>query len=195
MKQATVPASYPLPTSLYRRLMGTAWTDVDEAVRKSHLDGRLLRRVGSFRVQRGTGSLARLLLAIVRAPSAGESVATELVITPLACGEKWVRRFGDKTLMTTQTESSGGVLIERISIFELSFRLDASDGALIYRQIGAALRLGPLSVPLPEWLSPRVEVREEAEGLKCTHVSVVVTAPFAGLLISYDGQIHEEDSG
>jgi len=195
MKQATVPASNPLPNSLYRRLMGTAWTDVDEAVRKSHLDGRLLRRVGSFRVQHGTSKLARLLLAIVRVPSGAEAVATELVITPLARGERWVRKFGDETLITTQTGRSGGVLIERISIVELSFRLDASDGALIYRQIGAALRLGPLSVPLPEWLSPRVEAREEAEGLKTTHVSVVVTAPFVGQLISYDGQIHEEDLG
>jgi hypothetical protein len=128
-------------------------------------------------------------------PSGAEAVATELVITPLARGERWVRRFGDKTLITTQTGRSGGVLIERITIVELSFRLDASDGALVYRQIGAALRLGPLSVPLPEWLSPRVEAREEAEDLKTTHVSVVVTAPFVGQLISYDGQIHEEDPG
>jgi hypothetical protein len=195
MKQANVLASHPLPISLYRRLIGTAWPDVDEAVRQSHLDGGLLRRVGSFRVQCGTSNLARLLLAILRAPSAAEAVATELVITPLACGEKWVRRFGDKTLITTQAGRSGGVLIERISMVELRFRLDVSDGSLIYRQIGTALRLGPLSVPLPEWLSPRVEVREEAEGLKCTHVSVVVTAPFAGLLISYDGQIHEEEPG
>jgi hypothetical protein len=193
MKHVSVATSDPVPAPLYARLMGTAWAEVPEAVRQVHLDGRLMCGIGSFRIRHGTNQLARFLLSILRLPPAAEAVATKLVITPLGCGERWMRRFGDKELVTTQAERTGGVLVERVSIVELWFQLQVSDRALIYRQLGAALRLGPLSVPLPQWLWPRVEAREETDVLNRVRVSVIVTVPLAGVLISYDGHIHREE--
>jgi hypothetical protein len=64
---------------------------------------------------------------------------------------------------------------------------------LIYVQIGAALRFGLVSVPLPKWLWPRVEAREGADGSNRTHVFVSLTPPLAGFLISYEGHIHKEE--
>jgi len=193
MKGVPAAPDKSLPVPLYPRLMGTAWAEVDEAVRQAHLDGGLLSQAGLFRVQRGTSKLARLLLAVLRLPLAAEAVTIKLVVTPLGGGERWVRSFGDRTLVTTQAAGTGGVLIERMGVVELRFRLEAAGRALIYRQTGAALRLGPLSVPFPEWLWPRVEAREEAGGLNRTHVSVVVKVPLAGLLISYSGHLCKED--
>src|ERR1700687_5326345 len=88
MKEATEDETRSPPAPLYPRLMGTAWTELDQAVRQAHLlDGRS-RGVGLFRVQHGTGKLARLLLAVLPLPPAGETVATELVITPLERRER-----------------------------------------------------------------------------------------------------------
>lgn len=79
MKEATKDERRSWPAPLYPRLMGTAWAELDEAVRQAHmLDGRL-RGVGMFRVQHGTGKLARFLLAVLPLPPAGETVATKLV--------------------------------------------------------------------------------------------------------------------
>jgi hypothetical protein len=194
MKLVTDGKSHPLTPSLYQRLMGSAWADLDEAIRQDHKgDARLCRR-GLFRVQHGTSRMARFLITVLRLPSDTDAVITELVITPFERGEMWMRRFGDKTFVTKQAERAGGVLSERFSIIELRFRLAALNGALIYRSIGAAMRVGRLSVSLPAFLSPRVEAREATNGINRTSVSVAVTLPLAGLLFSYQGDIEKEES-
>jgi hypothetical protein len=55
------------------------------------------------------------------------------------------------------------------------------------------IRLGRLAIPLPRWFGPLVEAREDAAGPRRTKVSVVVTVPCAGCLISYEGQIQREE--
>jgi hypothetical protein len=187
--------SDPSLVPLYPRLMGTAWTTLDEAVRRTHLDGGSFQGGGVFRVRRGTGLLARLLLRIARLPSEAEAVHTRLVVTPLGSAEKWVRTFGNATWETTQVEEAGQILSERRGAIELRFRLEVEDGALIYRQVGAAVRLGRLAIPFPRWCRPLLEAREEAVGPSRTKVSVVLTVPCAGFLISYDGQIQREGPG
>jgi hypothetical protein len=136
--------------------------------------------------------LARLVRAIWRLPSSSQAVVTKLIVTPVKYGEKWVRMFGDKALLTTQTHG-GGVLCERLRSVELRFRLKVAKHSLYYDQIGVSLRLGPLSIPLPTWLWPRVHTREEADGPNRTYVSVAVSLPLAGPLISYEGHLHREE--
>ncbi len=118
---------------------------------------------------------------------------TELIITPFDRGEMWMRRFGDKAFVTMQAERGGGILSERLGMVELRLRLEASNGALLYRSIGAAMRVGRLSVSLPAFLSPRVEAREAINGRGRTSVSVAVTLPIAGLLFSYQGDTEKEE--
>jgi hypothetical protein len=184
-----------MPAALYPHLLGDAWTRLDERVRRSHMAGEPLRLVGRFRIRRGTGPLARLLLSLLHAPPAAESVAAELRVTPAGCGERWARRFGDRRWVTMQAPGDGGVLIERAGIIELGLWLQVLEGALTYRQAGIALRWGPLALPLPGWLSPRVEAREEAHGPDQIAVSVAVWAPLAGFLLSYDGLLRPEMHG
>jgi len=172
--------------------MGSAWAELDETIRQEHTADGQLSRGGLFRVQHGTSRLARLLVAALRLPSEADGVSTELVISPLEREEIWMRRFGDRTLVTKQAERGCGVLSERIGMVELRFRLEASNGALIYSSIGAAIRVGRLSVLLPEFLSPRVEAREATDGMGRIRVSVVVTLPLAGILISYHGSTEKE---
>ncbi len=95
-------------------------------------------------------------------------------------------------MKSRQFEARDCLLGEQVGIVELHFQLEAADGALVYRQVSAKLRLGPLALPLPGFLRPRVEAREEPDGPRRTRVSVSVTAPMIGLLISYEGYLEGE---
>lgn len=183
-----------MPPALYPRLLESSWHELAAPVRDMHLDGAaLLYGSGFFRIRHGTSHLGCLLAWLMHMPSATEATNTRLVILPLGHGERWVRHFGDQYFVSTQREAFGGGLLERIGPLELRFRLEARDGALFYRQVGAALRLGPLRVPLPRRIAPRVEAKEEPGGADRTHVTVVVTAPWVGLLVSYEGHIKREE--
>lgn len=182
--------SRSLAPALYPRLIGTFWQELDEAVRRVHLNGESVRATGSLRVRHGKGWLARLLLWLFRMPPAAEAVETRLVITPYGHGEKWLRVFGNWPLVTMQGEQAGGLLLERFGVLEFRFRLEVAEGSLVYRQISAVFRLGPLSLPLPRWLAPHVAAREKPVGDRNQiHVSVEVNFPLLGPLIAYEGKL------
>jgi hypothetical protein len=88
-----------------------------------------------------------------------------LVVTPSTGAERWDRTIGSIALITTQAEGRGKHLVERFGPVELTFRLGAIDGAMVFSQTGAALRLGPLRLPLPRQLAPRVSARASADGV------------------------------
>jgi hypothetical protein len=73
--------------------------------------------------------------------------------------------------------------------------LEVAAGALVYRQMTAALRIASLTIPLPRWLRPQVDAREEtARPPDREHVFVQVVVPLVGLLILYEGTITIEDA-
>jgi hypothetical protein len=61
-----------------------------------------------------------------------------------------------------------------------------ADGRLELRSTAAALRLGPLRVPLGA-LAPRVTLVERREG-DVQHVSLALVAPIIGRLYEYSGR-------
>lgn len=179
---------------LYPQLLGSAWNELHEAVRGLHVD-TAIQATGFFRVRHGNGRLARCLIRLLAMPPAGEAVPVGLAISPCGIGENWSLTFGDRPLITTQWPGRGGVLVERFGALELRFRLQVDGEALVYRQTGVALRLGPFPMTLPSWLAPRVTAREEpGGGPNRTHVSVQVVIPLVGFLISYEGIIAREQT-
>jgi Domain of unknown function (DUF4166) len=89
-----------------------------------------------------------------------------------------------------------GLLAERFGPIEFRFRLSFADHTIHYRQVGVILRLAlPFfpEIPLPRWASPHVSAWETAGASESeTRVKVEVSAPFAGLLISYEGKLRRE---
>ena len=72
--------------------------------------------------------------------------------------------------------------------------MTVTDGGILFRQTGLAIRLGWLRLPLPDWLSFKVAGREgPAGGLDGandqTSVDVRVTGPTGSLLFSYRGTV------
>ncbi len=130
---------------------------------------------------------------ILRLPAAGDDVATTLTVSRTATGEKWIRSFDGAEMVTTQTAAADGTMRERHGMIEIVCRLEANSDAIIYRQVGAAIRFAGLRLPLPRPLWPVVEGIEKAEGPSTTCVSVRVSVPIAGHLISYDGRLTRDE--
>src|SRR5258707_9502151 len=151
-----------MQAGLYARLLGSDWSRLDETVRRVHVVSTPVRASGSFRVRHGNSMMAKWLLWLLDMPPAGEAVPARLIVRSCEGGESWVRTFGGRRLTTTQFPLGNSLLAERFGALELRFRLEVAAGALVYRPMSAALRIGPLTVSLPRWLRPQVDAREEA---------------------------------
>jgi hypothetical protein len=176
------------PAGLYAGLLGGSWDKVAEAVRRAHATDQAVTGRGQFHIRHGDRAAARIMLRLCRLPAASEAASFDVKITPLPWGERWERNFSASTLVTTQREYKS-LLAERVGFIELLFRLEVAKDSILFCQQGARLCAGPLRVPLPKWLAPSVQAIETATPSGRTHVSVTVTAPLAGRLISYEGEV------
>jgi hypothetical protein len=132
---------------------------------------------------------------LARLPEEGEAVDVRLQVTAREEGEEWRRTFAGHPLVSMQYDRVDGLLVERMGITEMRFRLGVIGGALSYQTVSVALRFGSLPVPLPYWLSPSVAAWEKAvDNMNQIHVSVDVTFPFIGRLIAYDGMLTQVEA-
>ena len=182
-----------MTTTLYERLAGHEWYQVSEVVRRAHPGTGNLQARGVFHVQHGPGYVARLLAWLLQLPPSADATSVQLHITPSEQGEKWVRTFGNKRLVTRQQEAPGHLLAERFGLLEFRFQLRPQVEALSYLQQEAALCFGRLRLSLPPWLAPQVNAIEKGvEATQRTHSAVNIFLPFFGLLISYEGELEVE---
>jgi len=179
---------------LYMRVMGDSWTEIAEPVRLAHAPHSIVHAHGSLRIEHGRHYVARLLARLLRLPRPSVAAEARLIVTARGDGEHWQRTLNGRRLDTQQYESSQSELAERFGVLELRFRLDASNGSLVYVQREAALLFGSVRLPIPASWAPRVEAREDPAGPKRVKVDVRVALPCVGPLIAYDGIIDVEDT-
>jgi Domain of unknown function (DUF4166) len=178
------------PTPLYPRLLGPAWRDLHPAIRRLHLmDGAA---TGRFEFRQGRGLAARLIRWLLRLPSAATILDARLTIARDAESEIWMRMFGQRALVTTQRGLPDGSLAERFGALEFRFHLRVTQGAMTYVQAGAAMTVGRLRVPLPRWIAPRVDAREACVDGETPFVTVGISSPLIGVVMSYEGCIQVE---
>jgi hypothetical protein len=189
------PRETRVPGALYPRVLGAAWSEIDTALQRMHCDGGPVHAAGVFRIIHGTSVGAKLLLWFLRLPPPTAAAQVELFARPVGESETWLRLFDGKPVVTEQRAVSG-LLAERFGALEFRFRLSFADHAIHYRQVGVMLRVGlPVfpEIPLPGWASPQVSARETAGASEMeTRVRVEVSAPLAGLLFSYEGELRRE---
>jgi hypothetical protein len=184
---ASLDAPSP-PVRLYPRLLGPAWPALDAKLRQ--FLGVYGAWQGRFDIRRGTTLFARLLGAIARLPASGVTVPTLLEVSPDRGGERWFRRFGSRRLMTFQRTVPPDLLAERLACLEIQLRVTIVGGTIYFEQVGAAVAIGPLRLPLPRWLSPRLTARTRlAERGDAIGVRVNMTGPGESLWIEYEGTI------
>jgi hypothetical protein len=134
--------------------LGDAWATLAPVVQRLHAPGATVH-AGVFRVGWGKRRLARILAWLGWLPPAGEAVSVQLVVSPTSHGEEWRRSFAGRPFVSTMSRRPDGRLTERLGMTEFELSLTVVNGALFYEIGRAALRLGPLRIPLPRWLWPR----------------------------------------
>ena len=187
MTAAGEPTRVEPSSALYARLLGPAWLDLHPAIRSLHLTAGAA--TGRFEFLRGRGLAARLACWVLRLPSSATALDVRLTIDRDADSEVWTRAFGRRLLVTTQRELPDGSLAERFGALEFRFHLRVTQGAMTYVQAAAAMTVGRLRVPLPRWIAPRVEAREACVDGETPFVTVGISSPLIGVVMSYEGCI------
>jgi len=178
---------------LYRRVMGEAWQRLAPPVQALHGGSGQTRFAGTFNVKRSNSALVNILMKPMALPDAGSAVPLTLVIAAGDQGETWQRTFAGKPLITEQVAADSQRIRESVASGYLWFRPGEDAGCLVFDQVAFAAKLGPLVIPIPGWLAPRVTVREEAVvGKTGVHATVRVAHPLLGLLIEYEGYVEPE---
>jgi hypothetical protein len=177
--------------ALYPRLLGPAWLELHPAIRR-HLTADVAS--GRFEFRRGRSLAARLTCRVLRLPSSDTALDTRLAIARRVESETWSRVLGHRLIVTIQRGLPDGTLAERFGALEFRFHLRVVDGALTWVQAGVALMGGPLRIPLPRFIAPRVEARQARIDERGAHVRVRISAPGIGLLMSYEGCVEVERS-
>ena len=178
---------------LYVRVVGDAWTQMAEPIRRVHSSHSIIRASGRLRVEDGSHFLSRMLARMLRLPRPSAAAETQLMVTAGPEGEHWQRTFNGRHLKTRQYQSNTSELAEQFGVLEFRFRLDASGGNLLYVQREAAVLFGPVRLRIPAAWAPRVEAREDPAGPTRINVAVRVVLPGIGQLIAYDGLVDIED--
>jgi hypothetical protein len=86
-------------------------------------------------------------------------------------------------------------MIEGFGPLRLHYRTHARSGALVLDLVSANIRLGRISVRLPQWAAPRARARawvRDDEGR--VHACIVVLAPWGDLLLAYRGYLEKAAS-
>jgi hypothetical protein len=185
-------APTPTPTPAHAaRADHPGWDAVPEVVRRGHEPGTFS---GTLDVRCGAGFPARVVAWACGFPPPGRDVPVRLAVTTDGAATRWERRFGAHELVTMQRTRPGGLVSERLGCIECVFRLLADEHGVSHEQVAAALCLGPVRLPLPAPLAPRIVARvAAAPAPRACHVTVGVVAPFAGLVLSYDGVVIREE--
>src|SRR5687768_6531744 len=125
----------PIPrirSALYPKLLGDSWRDLDAAIQRFHGSGVPLHATGMFQVRHGSHWFARALARLARLPAPGDDVEVRLLVTPRDEGEEWRRTFAGRPLVSVQSAGADGLLVERVGLVEMRFRLEVAGGALGY---------------------------------------------------------------
>jgi len=171
---------------LYERVLDDDWHLVEAEIRRAHLQGVRVFGVGNAQVSTGSSLLGKLLCRLLRLPRTGKYPAT-VDVRREGSAEVWTRCFGGYHVTTRQVLLRNGVIRERFRWMELAISVKPFDKSIIYDSIAAHFRVGPMAIPLPKFLRPKICGRESATATG-NHVDVSVFFPVNRLLISYVGE-------
>ena len=172
--------------SLFAEVLGPAFETLPAPLRVLHRAQGKHRYHGDVEVDRGAGVFSRFVAAATRLPPAGRGpLCVEIDAGPHT--ERWTRFIGGRA-MPSRLWRDGEVLCERLGLATFGFRLDAVDGAIVWRVV----RVSAFGLPLPARWFTGVGARESAEDGRY-RFDVWASLPFIGLLVHYRGWLDLAD--
>lgn len=174
----------PDTPGLFPRLLGQRWETLPPTVQRAHAGVETVTLTGQAR-GRGAPGLAALVRRLQGMPPAGVH-ATTVTITPTGDGERWTRRFGDRTFGSMITPAGDDPWAFEETVAPLTFRFAAAPYAGGFSWTFESWRLGP--IPLPRAWAPRVRARTFArDGIY--RFRVLVAHPWLGVIFGYAGRL------
>jgi hypothetical protein len=168
--------------------------DLPGVVRRFHAADHEVVGHGTLHVEQSNFKIGRWVARLMRMPSTMGDTPVVLTIRREArthrppC-EEWRRSFQGEVMASSQT-TDGKYLLERIGPLEFCFDLQVADQRLRFNHIRTRTQLGALRLGIPRPLSPTIHasVGATASGDQL-HVSVKISAPVLGTLLSYTGPV------
>jgi hypothetical protein len=171
-----------------RELLAASWDSLPAGLCRIHADGRARGRAS---VEGGENAWMRALARMLGFPGQAHDVPVSLDVEPRGGWELWRRRFGDQGL-TTRVRVRDGLFAERFRGVEVCFALAGTPRGLEFRQRAAWVALGPLRVPLPGALAPRIEAVDKPGATPDSVDFSVRILLFGRRLVAYGGTLGAE---
>src|SRR5580704_13391518 len=170
-------------TALYARLLGIVWDRLPVEIRDMHHSAGMAE--GRSTVERGSGTLARLVALVLRLPKTAADTPVSVQFDASDGAETWTRTFGDAAFSSRQSAGRGrwaGLLCEQFGPLTFAMTLALEGGRL-----SLALRhWSAFAIPLPMQWGPRAIAYETAEAGRF-RFHVEISHPLTGLIVRYRG--------
>lgn len=170
--------------NLYRQILGEAFDALPPSLRAMH-DGPVTEWVGTTTIRRGSGPIRGALAALLGFPKSGRNIPTTVIFHRDGLRERWERRFGSKTVSSTQVPGTGRMLhliMERFGPVTCAVAL-VLDGNRLYFVPRHWWLFG---IPMPRWLLPGGESQESCLDDSMAF-DIKIALPILGTLVSYRG--------
>lgn len=168
---------------LYPSLIGPRFADLGPQLQRFHSARSPIEVAGTFAVVRGSGALRNWIADREGFPRSVDSIDVRLRVRQEGDREIWSRRFGDRTLESSQWRSAG-LLAERLGFVTLLMRPRAESGQLVIESV----RSRAFGIPLPPFFAPRVFATgvDTDRGMR---ISVSLQLAPLGRLVEYSGVV------
>ena len=177
-------------TTLYQRLLGDAWSDLPDVLRRVHGTDVETNASGWMDVTLGRFVGAGFVRWVLRMPRTEGRVPVELRVRRDGEREHWERRIGAWRFPTKQW-TENGLLIERYGPLLFPMTAASDSESLTHASDRMLLRVLGRRWPFPHWLSIHTwgTERRSASVPGAMDVSVRIETPFGQLLVGYDGTL------
>jgi hypothetical protein len=182
---ATRQRSPAIQQPLYRSLLGEAWQQLPQPIRKLHSVNAVSTFAGRCTVQRGRSPLAWIVAKCIGFPPTGDDLPITVRLAAESGGERWSRRIAGHAFWSVQAAGRGradGLVRERFGAVAVDMALLVEPGGLRY----IVRRWSLFGMPLPLWLGPRSTAVESANGQEFCF-DVEIAHPLTGLIVRYRG--------
>ena len=180
----------PDATPLFEAALGADWANQPKEWRAAHDLFDRQRLTGEAEVIRGTSPLAKLIAALFRFPKATPKTPVEVTMERQGETELWTRRFGPSTFRSRLSPAQPGHLHEAFGPFTFEMALPVRAG----RMSMPVRRAWCCGIPIPRPLLPRSETEEFVQEGQF-HFDARLTAPLAGWIVHYKGQLAPAKTG
>jgi len=168
--------------SLYKQILASALGTLPPAIQQLH---NCKQAEGEATIRNGHNWLARLIVKLIGFPSEGEKIPVHVRFERDPEGEKWIRRFANKSFSSYQHAGHGKssrLLVEHFGplAFAMALTVDGEKLQLVLR------RWSFLGLPLPMSIAPRADAYETIQNDRFIF-NVEISHWLTGLIVHYRG--------